>query len=81
MQAPNIFFKMEKTRIKTSGDPRRKLSIRGDMSHGEVARRHPTTSPLALSFQEQPVKSSSAAVVMAPAVTFSGMAVASLLVV
>ena len=34
-----------------------------------------------LSLQEQPVKSSSAAVVVAPAVTFSGIAVASLLVV
>ena len=31
--------------------------------------------------QEQPAKSSSAAIVVAPAVTFSGMAVASLLVV
>src|SRR5260370_27180135 len=52
----------------------------GNAGRSEVARRHDTTSPLAHPPQEQPVKSSSAAVVVAPAVTFSGMAVAFLLV-
>src|SRR6266566_5372537 len=59
----------------------RESSIREKASHGEAARRHDTTSPLALPPQEQPVKSNSAAVEVAPAVTFNGMAAESLLVV
>ena len=46
-----------------------------NVSRGEVARRHSAQPHRWLLPQEQPVKSSSAAVVVAPAVTFRGIAV------
>ena len=55
------------------------MSATGKPRRGRAEARHDLAA--GSSPQEQPTKSSSAAVVVAPAVTFSGIAVASLLVV
>ncbi len=77
----HFFLESEERRKGFRNNQREDRQFSGNAGRSEVARRHDTTSPLAHPPQEQPVKSNSAAVVVAPAVTFSGMAVASLLVV
>jgi len=81
MQEPNIFSEWKKAHREVSQKLRERLidSREGEPRRGRAEARHGLTT--GSSPQEQPVKSTSAAVVVVPGVTFSGMAVASLLVV